>query len=238
MFGAPSNLYVSPTATDTPDTEDANDDTEEDDEEEEEEDEDDEGPAYPRYPLSELVRDRIRRSRQRSPSSRSSSIRSTNYPHGNPDLEPELPSIPEVTSVVSPFAPILNPLGVATTTEPDGQERRIPPGFDRHGSSARLFPAPSLPPRILNSSSFSAGQPLSSPIAEIPRGARGISRPAGALPPRRIPGREPLFVLPDTPFSSIGRRLDGEDYESPDEGEHWDKENDWTAAGMETSEEE
>ncbi|KAE9962012.1 hypothetical protein BLS_000997 [Venturia inaequalis] len=130
---------------------------------------------------------------------------------------------------VTRSTPILNPLGLATTTEPDGELRFLPPGFDHYGSGASsgasVFPAPPLPPRIPNSSSFSAGQPLSSPIAEIPRGARGILSPQGAPPPRRVPGSEPIFVLLDVPFSSIGRHLDGEDYESPDEGDEWDKEN-------------
>lgn len=232
--------------TDTPKTGDADDATEDEEEDEEQEEEEDEVVAILRYPLSELVRDRIDDSRQKPPSSRSSSIRSTHYPHGNLDLEPELPPIPEVTSGSSPFARV-NPFGLATTTEPDGQERRIPPGFDRYGSSVSVFPAPLLlPPRIPNSSSFPAGQLHSSPIAEIPRGASGISRPPGALPPRRIPGSE-LFVLPDAPFSSSGRNLAGEDYESPDEGDDWDKENYhfelYTAAelaevGMATSDEE
>ncbi|TLD38184.1 hypothetical protein E2P81_ATG03859 [Venturia nashicola] len=219
VFGAPSR----PVLAITPETESTDDATEE--EEEEKEDSDDLDDAYPRYPLSELERDRIRRSRRKSPSSRSSSIRSTNYPHGNPDLEPELPSIPEVSSRASAPVPLPNPLGLSTTTEPDGIERFLPPGFDRYGSSASVFPAPRLPPRTPNSSSFSAGQPLSSPIAEIPRGASGISRPRGAPPPRRVAGSKAIFVLPDAPFSSNGRHLDGEDYESPEEGEEWDKEN-------------
>lgn len=230
VFGAPSVPHVdrTPAATDTPETEEAGDTTEEEDEEDES-DSDSSDDTYPRYPMSELVRDRIRGSRRRSPSSRSSSIRSNNYPHGNPDLEPELPAIPAVNSGASSAAPRLNPLGLATKTEPDGILRRLPPGFDRYGSGASsgagVLPAPPLPPRMPTSSSFSAGQALSSPIAEIPRGARGISRPRGAPPPRRIAGSGPIFVLPDAPFSSSGRHLDGEDYESPEEGEEYDKEN-------------
>ncbi|QDS73507.1 hypothetical protein FKW77_009366 [Venturia effusa] len=221
-FGLPSNPQTTSTDNDTPDTADEGETTDEEDEED-----DDEDSAFPRYPLSELVENSIDASRQKPPSSRSSSIRSTNYPHGDSSLEPARPPVPIAN--VSPFAPRLNPLGLATTTEPDGQERRIPPGFDHYGSrtdlTSSVFPAPRLPPRLPDSSSFSAGQPRSSPIAEIPIGARGISRPPGALPPRRVPGTEPIIVFEDGPFSSHGRHLDGEDYESPDEGNNWDKEN-------------
>lgn len=174
-----------------------------------------------RFPLSELVPRDIEGFRSRTPSSRSTSIRSTNSPHGNllPTNLIGEPSEP-VPASVYPFT-LHDPLALATITEHDAQVNHHLGGLDHIGS---IFPPPSLSPLVPQSSDFSVGQPreLSSPIAEIPKGAVGISRPPGAPPTQRQGGSGPIQIRPDNPFSTPQANDEEARFE---EGHHWEKEN-------------